>query len=225
MKDFIRRRVLHNFGLKLLSLMLAVGLWVAVSRDPVAEVAVEVPIEFHNIPEKLEIESEHIPVAQIRVSGRERVIHRLRSSDVHVEIDLSSSKPGERTFDLDAQRVRAPHDVSVVQVVPSQFQLALDFLLTRIVEIRPRVIGNFAQGYRLGEITADPASVTISGPKKRVEAVEFAITDPVDVSGTMNRGVFPTHAYVPDPLVQVMHPGPVRVTVMMERVTAENGGH
>jgi len=37
MKDFLRRRVLHNFGIKLLSLVLAVGLWLAVTRDPVAE--------------------------------------------------------------------------------------------------------------------------------------------------------------------------------------------
>ncbi len=41
MKDFLRRRVLHNFGIKLLSLVLAVGLWVAVTSDPVAEIAVE----------------------------------------------------------------------------------------------------------------------------------------------------------------------------------------
>ena len=54
MKDFFQRHVLHNFGLKLLSLALAVGLWVAVARDPMAEVAVDVPIEFHNIPENVE---------------------------------------------------------------------------------------------------------------------------------------------------------------------------
>ena len=34
MKDFLRRHVLHNFGIKLLSLALAVGLWLAVTRDP-----------------------------------------------------------------------------------------------------------------------------------------------------------------------------------------------
>jgi len=57
MKDFVHRYVLHNIGLKLLSLTLAVGLWLAVTRDPVAEVAVEVPIEFHHFPENLEISS------------------------------------------------------------------------------------------------------------------------------------------------------------------------
>ena len=40
MKDFLRRQVLHNFGIKLLSLVLAVGLWLAVASDPPAEIAV-----------------------------------------------------------------------------------------------------------------------------------------------------------------------------------------
>src|SRR5438309_2139703 len=66
MADFFRRYVLHNLGLKLLSLVLAVGLWVAVARDPIAEVAVSVPIEFHRIPDNLEILSESIPQALIR---------------------------------------------------------------------------------------------------------------------------------------------------------------
>jgi len=44
MTDFFHRYVRHNIGLKLLSLALAVGLWLAVARDPLAEVAVEVPI-------------------------------------------------------------------------------------------------------------------------------------------------------------------------------------
>jgi hypothetical protein len=57
MKDFLHRYVLHNLGLKLLSLALAVGLWLAVARDPVAEVAVDVAIKFHNIPENLGISS------------------------------------------------------------------------------------------------------------------------------------------------------------------------
>jgi hypothetical protein len=53
-----------------------------------------------------------------------------------------------------------------------------------------------------------------------VEAVESATTDPVDASGTMDRASFVTQAYVPDPLIQVVHPTPIRVTVIMEHSTS-----
>jgi len=223
MSNFLHDRVFHNFGLKLIALGLAVGLWLAVARDPVAEIAVDVPIEFHNIPQNLEISSENIPKAQIRLRGPERVIRRLQPSDVYAEIELGAGKPGERTFDLTSQQIHQPRELEVVQVVPSQFHLTFDVRLTRQVPVQPRIIGNFAAGYQIGRILVDPAEITISGPKKHVEAVESAITDPVDVSGALNQLTFMRHAYVSDPLIQVANPDPVRVTVIMEKVSAGDG--
>src|SRR5271154_3618322 len=141
MRDFLHRYVLHNRGLKLIALALAVGVWLAVARDPVAEVAIDVAIEFHNIPQNLEISSENIPRAQIRLRGPERVIRHLQSSDVYAEIELSNLRAGERTFDLTAQQIHEPSELEVVQVVPSQFHLTFDTRLTREVPVQPRVTG------------------------------------------------------------------------------------
>jgi YbbR domain-containing protein len=217
MRDFLRRRVLPNLGLKLVSLALATGLWLAVARDPVAEVAVNVPIEFRDIPENLEIDSENIPQAQIRLRGAEHAVRGLQAADVRAEVALDGVKPGERTFDLTAQQVRRPGGIEVVQIVPSQVHLSFDVRAMRQVEVRPRVMGSFVSGYSIARIVVEPSIITISGPRKRVEAVEGAITDPVDVSGTMDRITFMRHAYLPDPLIQVTNPNPVRVTVIMEK--------
>ncbi len=217
MPSFFHRYVVTNFGLKLISVLLAIGLWLVVARDPVAEVELKIPIEFHNLPDALEIDSATFTEAQVRVRGPERLIHRLRPGDVRAEINLAGARTGERTFDLTAQQIRLPQDLDVVQIIPSQFQLSFDTRMTRTVEVRPRVTGSFATGMRIGRIAADPANILITGPRKRVEAVEAATTDPVDASGAMTRASFVTQAYVPDPLIQVVHPTPVRVTVIMER--------
>jgi diadenylate cyclase len=220
MIDFLRRYVLHNFGLKLVSLALAVGLWLAVAHDPVAEVAVEVPVQFHNIPENLEISSENVPRAQIWVRGPERIVRNLQPADVYAAIEIAGLKAGQRTFDLTVSQIHQPRELEVVQIVPSQFHISFDTRLTRQVPIHPRVAGNFAAGYAIGQVLADPSTVTVSGPQKRVEAVEAAITDSIDASGTLDRATFMRHAYVSDPLVQVMNPNPVRVTVIMEKSAA-----
>jgi YbbR domain-containing protein len=176
----------------------------------------KVPIEFHNLPDNLEIDSASFTEAQIRVRGPERVIHRLQAADLHAEIDLANVRPGERTFDLTGRQVRVPQDLEVVQIIPGQFHLSFDNRETRTVEVRPRVTGNFASGMRVKQVIADPASIMITGPRRRVDAVEDATTDPVDISGAMTRASFVTQAYVPDPLIQVVHPTPIRVTVIME---------
>jgi YbbR domain-containing protein len=217
MKNFLRRRVLPNLGLKLVSLALAVGLWLAVTRDPVSEAAVDVPIEFHNIPANLEIGSETVPRAQIWVRGPERIVRGLRPADVYAAIELSGVKPGERTFDLTTNQIHQPRELAVTQIIPSQLHISFDARLTRQVPVLPRVVGTFAAGYQIGKVVAEPSTVTISGPQKRVEAVDAAITDSIDASGTMDRATFVRHAYVSDPLVQVMDANPVRVTVIMEK--------
>jgi YbbR domain-containing protein len=224
MREFLRRHLFHNLGLKLISLVLAVGVWLAVARDPVAEVAIDVAIEFHNIPENLEISSESIPRAQIRLRGPERVIHGLRPTDVSAEIELSNLKPGERTFDLTAQQIHEPPQLEVVQVVPSQFHLAFDTRLTRQVPVQPRVIGTFVPGYDIERIVVDPPNILISGPQKHVDAVVSAITDPIDVSGAISPLAVRRHAYVSDPLIQVVSPDPVQVTVIMQKAPISNGG-
>jgi len=219
MKHFFQRYVAHNLGLKLIAAVLAVGLWLAVTRgnDQLAEMAVEVPIEFHNVGPNLEIGSETIPRAQVRLRGPQRIIRQLTAKDVYANVDLDGAGPGERTFTLTTENIHYPHGLTVMQVIPSQFRMTFDTSLTRRVEVRPRVVGTFASDRTLGTIRAVPGTIAITGPAKRVAAVDAALTDPVDVSGTTDQATFVTHAYVSDPLVQVIDPGPVHVIVTMQQ--------
>jgi YbbR domain-containing protein len=75
------------------------------------------------------------------------------------------------------------------------------------------VIGEFVSGYGITDVTPEPATITIEGPANRVNAIETAITDPVDATGVMGKATFTTHAYVLDPLVRIQHPAPIHVTV------------
>ncbi len=219
MIDTFKRYVLHNFWLKVLSLLLAGGLWWQISPDEQpAEVALRAPVVFQHVPQHLEISSESIPEAQIRVRGPERVIRQLQASEVHAEIDLGDAKAGERTFDLTSQQVRHPSDITVVQVLPSQLHLSFDTRLTREIEIHPRVTGNFPDGEQISRVDVDPPRITITGPKHHVEQVDAATTDPLDATGTRGSAVFTTNVYVPDPLVQVVKPISIRVTVLVQKV-------
>ena len=219
MTSFFKRYVLRNFGLKLLSLLLAAGLWLLISRDEEpAEVALRAPIVFQHVPPQLEISSESIPEAQIRVRGPERVIRQLQANEVHAEIDLIDAKSGERTYELTSKLVRHPRDVTVVQVVPSQLHLAFDTRMTRDVEIHPRVTGNFADGEQIVKVDADPLRITITGPRHHVEKIDAATTDPIDATGTRGSAVFNTNVYVSDPLVQVVQTTSIRVTVLVQKV-------
>ncbi len=223
MAESVPKRLAQNWGLKLLSLGFAIVLWMAVARDPQAVVAVEVPVEFNNVPQNLEISTETIPRIQIRLRGPERAIRGLQPSDIYAALELDGQKSGDHTFDITSRQIHQPLGLEVVQVVPSQIRVSFDARMTRQVEVRPRVIGTFAQGYRLARIVANPGTLQVTGPQKHLEAVDSAITDPIDVSGVIDRITVLRHAYVADPLVQVSFPEPVQVTVYVEKEPAPSG--
>lgn len=126
MMSFLRRWVLHNFWLKVLSLVLATGLWLAISPDQEpAEVTLRVPIEFRHVPPQLEIGSVSAPEAQVRVRGPEQMIRELRPTDIHADLELKDAEPGEHTFVLTAQQIHLPRDLTVVQVVPVRVTLIM----------------------------------------------------------------------------------------------------
>lgn len=127
MMSFLRRWVLHNFWLKVLSLLLATGLWLAIAPDQQpAEVTLRVPIEFRHVPPQLEIDSVTAPEAQVRVRGPEQMIRELRPTDIHADLDLKDAEPGQHTFPLTTQQIHLPRDLAVVQVVPVRVTLSIE---------------------------------------------------------------------------------------------------
>src|SRR5437588_237970 len=143
---------------------------------------------------------------------------------LRLQMALSESLTWTRLRARLSRATLIPGDSQVVQVVPRSFRTAFHTRLTRQVEVRPPVLGNFAPGLRISRVVAHPAVIAITGPRQRVEAVETAMTDPIDATGDVDRATFTSQAYVSDPLIQVVHPGPIRVTVIMEKAPSSSGG-
>ena len=224
MMTFLRRYVLQNFWLKVFSLILAVLLWMAVARDPVAEVALSVPIEFQHVPHDLEISTEKLPSAQIWVRGPGHVVRNLAQAEVHAIIDLSGARQGERTYDLSGPQIRVPHEVEVVQVIPAQVHLNFDVSEWKEVPIKARVEGMAGGAGASLPVRVEPATAMIMGPQKRVRSVDFALTDAIDVSAANSTRVYTgVHIYIPDPLVRVNRPPSVTVTVGPPAPPARSG--
>lgn len=219
----LRHLIFDHALLKIASLLIAILMWYGVARDPVAEIAIRVPIEFSRPPKGLDYTSDVIPQAQIRLRGPARVLRDLPQEDVHDVVDLQGAVPGEHTYNLTTDQIQVPHDVEVVQVTPSRLRMVFDTRAVRQIAVKPRVVGTLPPGYRIESVTAEPATLTISGPSHHANAVEYAATDTVDVTGVVGQASFETTAYIPDPLVHISGSGPIRVTVRTQKTSSKAG--
>ncbi|MGA2962199.1 MAG: CdaR family protein [Candidatus Korobacteraceae bacterium] len=223
MFDFLRQLITRHFGLKVLSLAVAMLLWWTVAHEPEAQVLMNVPIEFYQVPKGLEFSAETIPQVQIRVRGPARVLRELAQRDIHPVIDLSGATQGERTYPIRARSIQLPKDAVIEQIIPAQLRLSLDRPDHRVVPVRARITGALVSGFSIVAATVEPPTVQIEGPSRRVALIDSAFTDPVDATGVIGTATFTTNVYTTDPLVKVSNPQPARVTVVTQKSPSNAG--
>lgn len=216
-------RPFRHLGLKLLSLIVAVFLWYAVSGEQVVERSLRVPLELQNIPESLEVVGDVPSQVDVRVRGPSGTLSRLGVGDVVAVLDLRAARPGIRLFHLTPEQVHAPFGVEVAQVSPATIGMTFERAGTRTVPVVPSVEGEPAAGYRIVEVTSDPADVEVVGPETVLRGLTRAITEPVVVTGARSTVRESVTIGPPDSSLglRLKTPRSARVTVTIQPVPAD----
>lgn len=169
----------RHLGLKFLSIALAVLLWLLVADQQMVERAVRAPLEFHNVPEGLELVNDPPDAVEVRLRGPSTQLARLLPGEVVAGLNLQSARSGSRLFHLLADEVRVPYGVQVTQVTPSSLSLSFERMGAKVVPVVPAIEGDPAPGYAAGRVTANPALVEVVGPISLLQDLKAATTEPV----------------------------------------------
>lgn len=197
------RLITENLGLKLLSLSVAVLLWMAAVGDPEATTALAVPVQYRNTPPSLEISSQLIESAFVEVRGSGGRLSTANLANAVLVVDLGAERtPGERTVSIVSGNVKLPLGVSFLRSVPSQIRLRLEPRVTRDVPVVVRYAAPTPQGSRISNQEVVPAAVRIVGPESRVNAIDRVQTDPIVLTGNAQQ-TFRVHTYAGDPQVRL----------------------
>lgn len=203
----------RHFGLKTLSVGLAVLLWLFVSGDEVVERGLRVPLEFQQFPDGLEMMGEAPSLVDVRVRGASSALSQLGPGDIVAQLDLKSAGAGRRLYQLTPEQVRVPYGVQVVQITPPTVALAFETSLTRSVPVVPAVEGDPSPGFVVGQVVVDPPTVEVVGPKSSVERVTEALTEPVSVGGASAGVADSVTVGFQDASLRLKTPRQARVTV------------
>ena len=183
----MKKKILHNWVLKLASLLLAFLLWFLVVQidDPSDSTTFyNVPVNLTNT-ELLEKENKVYEVLNgtdtIRVTVRapRSVIKTLRSSDIVAEADMS------RLTEVNtiAINLSVPNaEVDSVTGNPDVLRLSVEEKASKWIRVQYGTVGEVAEGYMVANASPDQTLIEVSGPKSAVERVSYAGIE-IDVSG------------------------------------------
>jgi hypothetical protein len=178
----LRRIVLDNPGIKLLSLGLSLVLWLYVMSTGKTELTLTVPVELRNVPPGMTVVGDVTGSVEVRMQGQERVLRDgTISTKVVAVLDLSGAKEGENRLRLSPDDIRRPSGIIIMHVAQPEIRVSLERLMRRVFTVRPVLHGAPAAGYRLRGTNVKPPRVTIEGPASVVKILNRIETMPIDI--------------------------------------------
>jgi hypothetical protein len=213
--------VFEHIGWKLLSLAIAIFLWVIFVGSPALITSVSAPIQYQDMPRGLEISSDVPEGVYLEIQGPSARLGTYELSGTAVVLDLRNVRlPGEYTFTIDSDSVRVPTGLHLVRAVPAQLRLTFERQMQNEVPVRVRFAGPPPAGYQVGALVQPPL-VRIIGPESRVRDIGFAETDPIDPNQVRNQTKLRVHTFIRDPHVRLLSSPVVTVEIHVEKTASE----
>lgn len=206
------RFLTKNLGWKLLSLVIAFGIWISIASEPELATVISAPVAYKNYPRNLDISSTIVDKVEVEVRGPAGQLRELSDSRLSATVDFSSvTGPGERTFTLTGSELPLPRGLALIRTVPAQLRFRFEKRAQRKVRVEVPLSGNLPIGMHLLGVDVSPPELEIIGPESRVGIVKRAVTDPLDLSQLKGDSQQVLSVYVSD--AEVRFAGAPRVTV------------
>ncbi len=178
----LRAALTKNLPYKLVSLLVAVVLWMWVQTEQQVEVRVRAAVEWV-VPEGLALVEMPIEGVSLTVSGAQAFVRSLQQQNLSIKVDLSKAHEGAVSVNLSEKPVdRLPPQVRVVSTSPSQLRVTLGRLLRRKVPVTPFTVGKVAAGYRVAKVVVEPARAELSGVDSVLRGMDSIPTEDIDLT-------------------------------------------
>ena len=179
-----RKIFLEDWSLKLLSLAIAMVLWLVVTgqNEPVTA-HVNVQLNFIR-PQSLEISNDPPRTVDVMLTGSRNKLDDLTALDLVATVDISDQQPGERVLRLaDKAQISLPQGVKVDGFQPSAIPIRLEPIVERQVPIEPKLEGKPPDGYQVYGVRPSKGSVLVRGPESRVNSLQKVLTESIWLTG------------------------------------------
>jgi hypothetical protein len=175
----------ENLGLKLVSLVIAVGVFAFVRGSGTMQRSLDVslvamlpssgegrPVLLSTLPDKV----------RVSVRGASSVVSTLRGEEVGpVQIDL---RAGRRAFvRLTPDMLTLPAGATFLSIEPADLSLSWDVGVSRVLPVRATVVGSLPPRARVQVLDVEPARLRVTGPSLYVDPIASVHTEAVDTSG------------------------------------------
>ena len=201
MKRDIKSYFLKNWGLKLVSFLLALIFWFTLipEEKTFSEKSLTVPLEIHNLPPQMELVERPLQSVEVTIRAPNRLIPQISSANVHAVLDLQKASVAQTSYSLNRDMVSIPQGAEVKEIYPSQVSLKLETTKEIIVDVEANLIGELAEDYQIESVKVVPSRILIKGPESKIKEGMIVQTIPIDISSFSQTTELEADLILPNP--------------------------
>jgi YbbR domain-containing protein len=225
-RGWVRGLLFDNAALKVLSLILALTVYLLVNTDEKREISARVRVAYVLPPGKALV-SEHVDEVRVTIRGPWRRIKRFDEREIdRIDLDLSNVPDGEVA--ITPEMIHLPRGLEITSIQPRVIRVAFEDIAQKQVPVQPSIAGRPMHGYEVqaARTTVDPPMVVVRGAASLIRALDGVRTQEVRVDGRNDRFSVATQV-VPPQGVELVEPAggqvQVAVTIDEELVTRRIG--
>lgn len=183
----MKEKLTRNIGLKILSILLALLLWIVIANidDPFTTVTFR-DVKVHILNEDAITSLDEVydivenETVDFTIKGRETVVSDLTADDFLVTADLQHISD-VNAVPIDISCPGKDRDIDIIRGRYPVMKISREKADEQSFKVNIVEIGEVAEGYYLCEKTASPNMIKISGPKTRIDRIEDLVVE-VDVT-------------------------------------------
>ena len=184
------KKLLNNLGLKILALVIASILWAIVSGKEYRYGDFNIPVAMVGLPDNLVIsgflpDDNEIKNATVRIRASETAIRNIDERTMYLSVDLDGYDNGVHKIILTDDMVKGkPPGAEITDITPADLEIEIEEKIYRSnVPAYPSLLGTPEDGYDIYDSYCMPRTVSLEGPKSKVEEIEKINTSPVRIEG------------------------------------------
>lgn len=172
-----------RFGTLLLSMAIAIVLWLMAQGTSSIDRGVDIPVVFDGVPDDLVIVGQSVDTVNLRVLGSRAALRNVSSDRLDYRIDVAGAKPGHAVFEVDQSRIELPRGVRAVSRSPAAIEVDFERRGRKAVGVRADLVGEVATDFALAGVEVDPPRVWLAGARGEVMRLAEVVTEPIDLTG------------------------------------------
>ncbi len=193
-KKGFRHQTMELAAAALISLFCITGIWFNFSKGMETLATYEVPVEFMNPDQKMEIISSSASNVKVLISGAKPLINSIKSDQINIKLNLSQSVVGINKLSITKENIVLPPGIRLKKIDPSELDITLDILLEKEIPVQPNWIGKLPEGLIMKEAKALPQTIRVTGgglALKNISTIytEKILLDKITESGTATVGL------------------------------------